>query len=77
MEFFDRRLDIGEFFNGNPFVFFTWESFPVDQIVNSISHAFGVNDVFHFCFFYARYNLRGRWRCLFLRWEIALMIWVE
>ena len=74
MEILNRHLCIGKFFDRNPFILLTWESFPMNEVMDSISDTFGVDDIFHFGFFNTRYNFRGRRQCLFLRWEIALMI---
>ena len=61
MEFFDCHLCIGKFFYWNPFVFFAWESLPMNEVMDDISNMLRVNDVFHFGFFDTGDNLRGRW----------------
>ena len=77
MEFFDCHLGIGKFFNRNPFIFFSWESFLVYEIVNCVFDAFQVNDVFHFGFFNTRDDFGRRWRYLFLRRTFAFVIGVK
>ena len=58
MEVFDHCLCIGKFLYRNLFVFFTWEIFPMDKVMNYVSNTLRVNDIFHFSFFNTRYNLR-------------------
>ena len=74
MEVLYHHLCVGEFFYWNPFVFFAWKPFPMDQVMDSVSNTFWVDDIFHFSFFYTRYDLRGRWWLLFLRGKIVLRI---
>ena len=62
MEILDCHLYIGEFFNGNPFILFVWESFLVNEVMDCISNTLRVNDVFYFGFFNIRDDFRGRWQ---------------
>ena len=40
MEFLNHYLGIGEFFNGNSFIFLMWKSFPVDEVMNCVPDMF-------------------------------------
>ena len=77
MEILYCCLCIGEFLNRNPFVFFTWESFPMNEVMDCTPNMFGVDNVFHFSFFDTGDNFRRRWLWLLLRGEITLMIWMK